>query len=184
MNKSLFPIIGLVCLSACTVTPTTNGGYQISSSVGQMLNRVAESGATSASSASAPVNASNDALGNPIVDASGPTMTFQGPVDGGNATATLTPLGGSAYYFSISATGRAVPGGPFPGMGGVDGTVMGHGQNFVMTQGGGNSNPMPCALNLTVDGNKLFVAEDYKSGGCSAYHNGMLSFDGTLAQTS
>jgi hypothetical protein len=184
MKNSILLIAGLASLSACAVTPTANGGYQISSSVGQMLNQVVGNGATNTSSAAAPVNTGNDALGNPILDATGPTMTFQGPIDGGNATATLTPLGGGDYYFSISAAGKAVPGGPFPGMGGVDGKVTGDGQTFMMTQGDEKPNPQPCSINLTMSGNTLSVAEGYKAGGCMAFHNGALSFDGTLTRTS
>ena len=130
------------------------------------------------------MNTRNDALDNPIVGATGPTMIFQGPVDGGNLTATLTPLGGDGYYFSISAAGKAVPGGPFPGMGGVDGKVTGDGQTFVMTKGDEKPSPQPCSLNLTMSGNTLSVAEGYKTGGCMAFHNGMVSFDGTLTRTS
>ena len=65
MKNAFYLVIGMACLSACSVTPTANGGYQISSSVGQMLNQAAGNGAASTLSASTTVNASNDALGKP-----------------------------------------------------------------------------------------------------------------------
>lgn len=158
----------LVVLAGCSVQPNGMGGYVVSSpTLGQVF-----SGATSGASASANISAPTAAT------------KYVGPIDGGTATLTVTPVGNSQYQIDLGANAA----GGATGGGGVSGTIEPDGKSdggYILTQiSDGGVRPLPCALDVKFAANTAQISEDFKRDkeGCIGYHGAALSFDGVLTQ--
>ena len=166
--------IGQAFLSACAVSPTPGGGYLISSPPLSSLFSHSDQD-DSELAAGAPAPASQVARGH--------AMNYGGQLDGGKGTATLTPIGGNEYQISLQIIGYGAAG-QITGAGAVQGTLTRSGDAFTMSEGYDQRPPLsPCALNVTLHGSVLTVSEDYRRGGCGAFHGASVSFDGQLSAT-
>lgn len=163
-------IAALMVVSGCTVQPTGNGGYQLSTpSLASILNSPANSTTNPAAS---PADSSSQ--GPQQQDA----INYSGQIDGGTAKAVLTPISPTQYHFEIGATGRNANG-QITGAGGASGILTKAGDVYIMTRADdGNA----CYLTVSLSGNELKVDEDFAPGrlGCMAEHGESLSFDGIL----
>jgi hypothetical protein len=164
--------IGQAFLSACAVSPTPGGGYLISSPPVSSLFGHSDPGDGESSAASS-------APGGLVTR--GQPINFGGQLDGGKGTATLTPIGGNEYEINLQIIGYGSAG-QIIGAGAVQGTLTRIGDAFTMSEGYDQRPPLsPCALNVTLHGSVLTVSEDYRRGGCSAFHGASVSFDGQLS---
>ena len=156
-SRGFLPISLITILAGCTVTPTGNGGYRLSTgSIGSLIGDApAAQGQTSAPPGQAA------------------KLSFAGAMDGGPGTADLTPAPDGTYSVHLNVESSN-------GYGNVVGTVIRNGNVLTMSEGSdGPGPPSECRVTMTLQGNQLSVWEH----SCSAFHGMSVSFDGTLTAT-
>jgi len=165
MKACVLGLTGLALLTGCTVQPTANGGFQVSTvSLGQALGQ-----APAGQGAGTPDPAAST---QPVRSA----MKFAGPMDGGDGTVILTPASSGQYDLDLGVKGQMADAG-------VSGVVTRSGDVFTMNQGHLDGQaPEPCSLTMKLTGDSLAVAENYQAGGCMIFHGASISFDGTLSR--
>ncbi len=173
---------GQVLLSACTVSPTPGGGYQISTPPAiSLFSHSDPNGDNSTTGSPLAGEPTDDSPGSGGQVVRGLATSFAGELDGGKGTAKLRPIGGSKYRLNLQVTEYGADG-QITGAGAVQGTLSRIGDVFTMSAGYDQRPPLsPCALNLTLRGSILTVSEDYRRGGCNAFHGASVSFDGQLS---
>jgi hypothetical protein len=162
-NLPVFLCAVSLSLSACSITPTADGGYQVST---KSLNDLIQNASAPSNTLTMAPATEEDAKAS-----SSAAITYTGPLEGGPGSATLTATGASRYRVHLYVASSA-------GVGDVTGYAVRNGNILIMMTGmsGPGSSVSACNVQMTISGDQLQVREK----DCSAFHGDSVSFNGTL----